>query len=285
MSERGFAMIAVLWVVTALTALTGVTLAFGRVGGAASGNRIYLTRAGWAREACLEIVRARLAADWAALSLDTVRLGRGAWCHAWWEDPAARIDLNAAGYGTLTRLFGDEAFAAAILDWRDPDDIARSGGAEAAWYRDRGMRVPRNEPLAAVEELLYVRGHTSQLAERAQRFATVRGDHNVNVNGAPAEVLNAVTFLPDGAARVIAAHRAAGRRFATHEDVTAVLGAAGLSIGFVEYRAFASQVVFAPRVLVARVHGGVDGTPLVSRETAVFGRTSSGWSVVRRSVE
>jgi DNA uptake protein ComE-like DNA-binding protein len=52
--------------------------------------------------------------------------------------------------------------ADAILDWLDPDDIARTNGAERDYYNGHGY-APKNGPIESVEELLLVRGVTPQL--------------------------------------------------------------------------------------------------------------------------
>src|SRR5690242_19582959 len=56
MNRRGFALLAVLWVLTALTALVGTGLLVARFGADTTRNRVLLARAEWAREACGEIL-------------------------------------------------------------------------------------------------------------------------------------------------------------------------------------------------------------------------------------
>jgi len=80
---------------------------------------------------------------------------------------AERVDLNAAGAGTLTACFlsagvtPEEARsrAARVIDWRDADDVAGPGGAESAEYRAAGLGYgPRNAPFQSVGELRRVLG-------------------------------------------------------------------------------------------------------------------------------
>jgi hypothetical protein len=47
---------------------------------------------------------------------------------------------------------------AALLDWRDADDVVRPFGAEREWYVRAGRPPPRNAPLAARREIRLVRG-------------------------------------------------------------------------------------------------------------------------------
>src|SRR5213593_4633109 len=71
MSRRGFALLAVLWTLTAMTVLTGAAITVGRLGSATTRNRVLLVRAGWAREACVEILQARYDQDAAIRALDS----------------------------------------------------------------------------------------------------------------------------------------------------------------------------------------------------------------------
>ncbi len=54
--------------------------------------------------------------------------------------------------------------ADSILDWLDPDDTARTNGAEREYYFGLNPpRVPKNGPIETVEELLLIKGVTPQL--------------------------------------------------------------------------------------------------------------------------
>jgi len=103
-SNAGFALIAVLWVLAALSALTAVGLATARVGSMTTRNRIVLSRAAWAREACIDILRARFARDTMTLQVSKTDLGRGTWCTAKLEDPSGKVDVNRADRPTIERL-------------------------------------------------------------------------------------------------------------------------------------------------------------------------------------
>src|SRR6266550_505367 len=132
MSRRGFALLAVLWVLTALVVLAGAGFAVARTGSLTTRNRVLLARAGWAREACVEILLARYAQDAAIRRLDPVDLGRGSWCAAALEDPAARLNPNLADRDALLTLLSTvchrrsvDSLADALLDWRHLDILAR----------------------------------------------------------------------------------------------------------------------------------------------------------------
>src|SRR5213594_3871461 len=76
-SRRGFALIAVLWVITALAALLGVALATTRLGTLTTRNRVLLARDRWAAEACLAIAAARRHGHHRPGPIDALRVARG----------------------------------------------------------------------------------------------------------------------------------------------------------------------------------------------------------------
>jgi general secretion pathway protein K len=98
-------------------------------------------------------------------------------------DAAGQIDLNAAPQDVLERLFlgldltqGDATrLAAAIIDFRDLDDVPLLGGeSEAAEYRAAGLPYgPKNAPFATVDELAQVPGITPALFARLRPLVTV----------------------------------------------------------------------------------------------------------------
>jgi hypothetical protein len=109
--------------------------------------------------------------------------GRGDWVEATFNgrayevrvfDEAGLIPLNAndleeeALFKIMENLEYDEQdareIAAAILDWRDEDDLHRNHGAETDYYE--GLDPPyqaKNAPYDAVEELLLVKGVTHKM--------------------------------------------------------------------------------------------------------------------------
>jgi hypothetical protein len=91
------------------------------------------------------------------------------------QDEASKINLNSLlaldkGQGVLGQQIlmalpnMTEDVAAAILDWMDPDDTPRTGGAENETYSAQNPPYRcKNGPLDSLEELLLVRGVTPQL--------------------------------------------------------------------------------------------------------------------------
>lgn len=89
------------------------------------------------------------------------------------EDESAKLNLNSLltlqtdETEQRTRLMGvpgmSEEVADSILDWLDDDDEPREFGAEASYYSSLSPAyAPKNGPLTTLEELLLVRGVTSQ---------------------------------------------------------------------------------------------------------------------------
>ncbi|QDU18202.1 type II secretion system protein GspK [Urbifossiella limnaea] len=95
-------------------------------------------------------------------------------------DEASRLNINTliqlddSGqllYDALMKLPNmTEDVAAAVVDWVDPDDDPREGGAESDYYLGLGQPYRcKNGPLNSVEELLFVRGVTPQVLYGSDR--------------------------------------------------------------------------------------------------------------------
>ena len=81
------------------------------------------------------------------------------------SDEECRLNLNRAENEALGKLTGiTPQIMAAIVDWRDGDNNASPGGAEAEFYLSlQPPRLPRNGAFQTVRELLMVRGVSSDL--------------------------------------------------------------------------------------------------------------------------
>ena len=178
--RRGFALLAVLWVIVALVTLgVGISLVAREALGAAR-NRIELTRTEWRAQGCMARLLANVGeylqtphadakglSGWSALDqlAITPDLGRDG-CTITIRVAGAKLDLNAVDPETLTSLLTHigipaprrDSMVAALMDWRDADDDAREEGAERAWYSRAGRPGPRNGALADMRELRRVRG-------------------------------------------------------------------------------------------------------------------------------
>lgn len=279
MNRRGVALLAVLWVVTALASLAGVSMAVARIGARTSRNRLLLTRAGWAREGCAEILLARYSSNAGVVALDTVDLGRGTWCVASVTDPAAALNVNLATAATLLPVLRRPALVDAVLDWRDQDDIVRPEGAEAAWYRERGRAPPRNAPLADVAELGLVRGFDDSVLRRVRPLLTTYGDGRINPTLAAADV---IAGLP-GVGGVVAAQRSSRvNRPSSLDEWLPRIPTASRPPMLAQYRDLLAATTFVPAALVVTVEGGVRGTRIVASATLTVVPVANRLAVVRR---
>ncbi|MBI2354296.1 MAG: type II secretion system minor pseudopilin GspK [Deltaproteobacteria bacterium] len=87
----------------------------------------------------------------------------------------------------------------ALADWLDPNELPRSGGAEAPYYKTlKPPYTPRNGALKTVAELSLVRGFTPEIVALLRPFVTIYAEQpgtllsRVNINTAPKEVLTAL---------------------------------------------------------------------------------------------
>ena len=105
-------------------------------------------------------------------------------------DAAGLIDLNTSSLDLLERLLTGvgvdigraSRLAAAIVDFRDYDDVPLPGGAETAEYRAAGLSYgPKNAPFDTVDELEQVLGITPELMAKIRPLVTVHS-HNDSVD-------------------------------------------------------------------------------------------------------
>jgi hypothetical protein len=130
-AERGFALVAVLWVTVALTVLGGSGVLAARTAGVVTRNRVALARARWAAEGCLAVALARLDSlvrsgrTLEPIAADTLHFASGASCLARSLDPGSRLNPDHATpemIGRLADAAGSESeFAMESLLTRDGD--------------------------------------------------------------------------------------------------------------------------------------------------------------------
>lgn len=285
MNRRGFALLAVLWVVAILGIVVGSSMRLARVGAGASTNRVTLTRAGWAREACLEILLARYAAEASVRLLDTVDLGRGTWCRAELEDAGSRLDLNHAVPEALRTVIGSDSLADALLDWRDADDDSRPHGAEAEWYLSVGRRPPRNGPLADVAELRLIRGFGDTVVGALTPLLTTRGTARLNLNSAPAPLLATLPGVGPEAIDVVSGRRLTGQRIQGIDQLAGLLSPPAREALLARYQELGPLAVVEPAGFTAVLEGGVEGAAPVARAVLMLVPAGSRLAVVRQEVE
>lgn len=170
-AESGIALIAVLWLLSALTMIAALVAAL-------SLNHLRAThamgdtiRAESAADSAIRLALLHLAApgqreSWTAPQSRQIDL-RGWMVNLEIEPESGRLDLNTGDKHLLVALFAAngwpqadaEAFVARIGDWTDPDDDPAEGGSEVREYLAAGRNYgPRNAPFESVEELRQVLG-------------------------------------------------------------------------------------------------------------------------------
>ncbi|MBI2870122.1 MAG: general secretion pathway protein GspK [Candidatus Omnitrophica bacterium] len=112
-------------------------------------------------------------------------------------DEERKINVNLAPFELLAALPGvTPSLASAMIDWRDKNDdplLDESGnekpfGAEQEQYEELAFSC-KNAPFQAMEELRLVLGMTDEVYREIEPMLTVYGDGKVNINTAPAPVL------------------------------------------------------------------------------------------------
>jgi len=285
MNRQGFSLLTVLWTVTLLSVVSGAVLAGARIGSAATRNRLYLTRSGWAREACLEILKGDYAERQELPAPDdSISLGRDTWCRVTVEDPGALLHLNRASPSQLRALMGVDSVVAAVLDWRDDDHDARNHGAEDDWYRARGRRQARDSGFADPSELAYVKGVLGEDYRRLIPLVTVRGTGAINLNSAPRSVLQTIPQLSGEAINRLLFRRESAQPITTAEHLAAILSPNARQRLLKDYAGFLSRVSFKPQVLVAHVEGWVSRSPVRARMVVTLVPIGQRLAVVRREV-
>jgi general secretion pathway protein K len=203
-SERGFVIIAVLWILAALSALATIFSVYL----SNSAQALAVTDTSLKTEALvsasLELTTYQL-----LLAGDKARPARGSFqirldnadVIVNFTSEAARLDLNFASKEMLANLFevvgGDPTVAGEaaerIVGWRSPPK-ANSANAEEALYAAAGLTYgPRQSPFAHVNELSLVLGLPPALVDRVLPFVTIfGGSPNVDVLIAPPEVIAAL---------------------------------------------------------------------------------------------
>ena len=228
--RRGFALLAVLWVVVTSAALAvSMTLA-ARATIATARNRMDFARARWQAAGCAE--RARLVVDRILSSGATPDAPRPPWrsldvrmyaspllasapCKITVVPVGTTANVNVLDSATLGAVLvaagvagaRNDSLVDALLDWRDPDDVPRERGAEREWYDAKNRPAPRNGPLADTSELRLVRGFES-LATTSTLLGVEPG--RIALSHASPALLAALPGMSAEAAAVLVDTRAKG---------------------------------------------------------------------------
>jgi len=116
----------------------------------------------------------------------------------------------------LLSLLGHPAdWVEALLDWMDPDDQPRPGGAEREFYLSKKKPHPaKNGPLDSLEELLLIKGvdpfllYGGEGKEGLKDYLTVHSDGRININTAsPAMIMSLSPKIDQTMAQAVIAYR------------------------------------------------------------------------------
>ena len=212
--QRGIALVVVLWVVALLALMAVSQTAAVRNETLIVGNLVEAAQARAAAYAGLQLAIADLQKPLPARDMSTdaafytLHFGSSQLLISI-SDESGKVDINAAPGTLLDALLEAsgvepgrrEALVAAILDWRDRDDLRRINGAEENDYRTAGLDYgPRNAPFQSLEELALVIGFDAQTYHAIADSLTIySGSASINTAVAPASLLQALSALGDKA--------------------------------------------------------------------------------------
>lgn len=234
--ERGFIVVAVLWILGALSALILIYLSYVT-------NTAMVVAANSDR--ALNEALATAGIELAAYQLVSVaeqerstsgnfdaRIGANR-ISVSFQSETSRIDLNLAPKEVLAGLFtgfgarpsAAEIYAERIIGWRTP--ATDPNDAETSFYRTSGVAyIPRHAPFPQVDELWLVLGIPAQFVERALPFLTVFSNSaSVNARDAAPQVLAALPNMSPERLQAILAQRG-DRRFDDQSLAAAAGGSA-----------------------------------------------------------
>jgi len=230
MSRAGFALITVLWLITALGAAVALELGSVQLGNRVSTNRLLLSRGRWGAEGCLAIVQAR----WPQQRLSdtaTIDLGRGTRCAWAITDPTARINVNTTDAEQLRAAGWIETSVRALMEAR------------------------RQTPFESVQQLSELPGYDSTLVP----LVTVLGPGTINVSAAPRRVLLALPGMTPEAVDYLLYRRSVERAVTNLDELISVVSPASQASLMNRYADLARLTTFAAPVLIVRAVGWVEG--------------------------
>lgn len=302
--RRGFALLAALWL---LVAISVASLALGtsaRMRRLAAANLAEGVQARAAAHAGIEQTRARLVRRLAAATLgdpwvgvdslfrDTLAVARGR-VFVSTRDVGARLNLNRVTEEELRRIFVAlridaglaDRLAQCILDWRDQDELHRPRGAERDAYLEAGaVQLPRNGPFQALAELAAVQGMTAATYERVRPYLTLLGSGQVNVNVADRPVLLALPGMTEEAVAVLFRYRRRHQALANLTDLERDLSPGARSALAAHLPELLGKTTTETRELEVTSVGWVEGSPVRVRITGLFvrarGAVFHAWSQV-----
>jgi general secretion pathway protein K len=185
--QHGIALVLVLWVLLLLTIITGSFALMARMDRLEAHSLLSGTQARMSAEAAINLAvlalrdpedETRMIADGRMYQqyLDGILIEVSA------IDERGKLDINATDELTMVNMFSGhgldladaEMLAAAVMDWRDEDELERVNGAEEDAYFAAGLEVgPANRQFMMTEELLQVIGMPYELYRKLEPGITV----------------------------------------------------------------------------------------------------------------
>ena len=313
-SERGFALLAALWLLVALS-VVGLELGFrARERRLSAANAIESARATAAADAGIADAHALLADllirpgstargdldralnPWGGPEVllgDTVTLERNRYVVRL-SDAGAALNLRRADEEQLRRLFAAlridfgkaDRLAQAIMDWQDGDDLHRARGAEQDDYVATGAAVlPENRPFEHLRKLRHVMGMTAEIYALVRPYLTLLGTGQVNLNAAPRPVLLALPGMSERSVDIVLRHRSGRRPPRSLEELANELPTQPRAALQSHFPQLLPLVAFETREVVATSDGWADGSRLHAVVTGLFARGGSHAFLIARSVE
>lgn len=278
--QRGAALLLVLWITALLAVILGSFAVLARTELMQSRNLFDTIRARLAAEAGLaravyEMSRPDVMTKWLADGRIYEIEFEGNAVELTVQDESGKVDINAADAGILQAMFvlagADEdrarKLAAAVVDWRDPDDLVQPEGAEDADYEAADLPYGASDyPFRLAQELQQVLGMDYELYRKVADWITVYGGMGrPNASFAPAELLPLFTGVTPELAQQIVAQRHALDPAAmqatpvTLPDGTTLIAVGGSSTYTVRSRAILPNGVEAAIEVTLRIGGGPGG--------------------------
>jgi general secretion pathway protein K len=305
MNRKGFALVAAVWLLVALS-VVGLDLSLrGRARRLAAANANEAVQARAAAGAGVAHARALLEEratmlhtagvdPWQGIVPIAEQAVPGGFYRVDLRDAGAALNLNRCTEDELRRLLQAlridaglaDRIAQAAMDWRDIDGMRRGRGAGADDYlRDGAPVLPRNGPFTTVGELRYVRGVTDRVFRRAEPFLSVAGTGTVNLATAPREVLLALPGIGEEAATAIIRRRRMGAPIASVTDLADELSFNARALFIREMPALLARTSVETREVQVRAEGWAQGGRIRAREEALAVRSGTAVFVVGRRSE
>jgi general secretion pathway protein K len=226
-SQRGVALIIVIWIATLLTLVASSFIQAMRsdmqiVGNSVQRAKLEAASQAGVQRAILEFMKPpQIAGRWATDGTANEWQFKDAALSISITDESAKIDINVAPDPLIRSLLISQGVAEAdaialtdaIFDWRDADSLKRPRGAEDAEYEAAGLGYkPANAPFQSIEELKLVLGMTPALFEKLSPLITIYARQpGINSQIASREVLRALPGVTDAQIDEFLARREAAR--------------------------------------------------------------------------